>query len=246
MRDGRLIDIETGHLPRPRNVGKLSEFPIRTVEPVVDGDLPTGTAKKEGGARQADPLYDLEVDGQMRRLALFKSEGETHYFLNPEDPEGGIVEWQGDLASAAPLDEAVFYTHRGKKIPEVVLQPGAQYPVYEVPTEDGGIQRWAMVQEGTGATETYFIDPDNLDGHLHGPNTLGGTTPTATRQALRRAVAGFREAWDHQFPRCYSTAMLPSGQIGTACRAPGRYLSALPPPFRRDVHGPALDTSAKR
>ncbi len=141
------------------------------LEPVTEPETfaYVGTGYREEGVVRGTPypLYDVTVDGGMQRLALFKSEGDTHFFLNPDDPEGGIVEWQGDLSAATEIERPLTYTHRGKKIPEVVLQPGMDYPLYEVPTVDGGTQRWAMVQEGVpGQTETYFIDPENLDAGL--------------------------------------------------------------------------------
>ncbi len=138
------------------------------MEPAVEPETwaYTGTGYKDAGVVRGTkyPLYEVEIDGQTKQLALFKSEGDTHYFLDKAAPESGIVEWQGDLETLTALEKEVKpYTHRGKKIPEVVLLPGTDYPLYEVPTEDGGTQRWAMIQEGVGQMETYFIDPDNLE-----------------------------------------------------------------------------------
>ncbi len=226
-----------------------------TIEPVVEAETfaYVGTGYKEEGVVRGTPypLYELEVDGQMQRLALFKSEGETHYFLNPEDPEGGIVEWQGDLASAAPLEEAVFYTHRGKKIPEVVLQPGTQYPVYEVPTEDGGTQRWAMIQEGTGAVETYFIDPDNLDaGILAWSEQPFADQQRPTANPVKRFDAqwqNFEQAWDAiNFPRLlFNTAMIAIlGMIGTvvSCTLVAYAFTRFPLPFKNVLFMVLLST----
>jgi multiple sugar transport system permease protein len=215
------------------------------IEPVVQAETfaYVGTGYRDDGVVRGTeyPLYELEVDGVTRRLALFKSEGDMHFFLDAADPEAGIVQWQGDLASATPLEQPLVYTHRGKKIPEVVLQPGATYSLYEVPTVDGGTQRWAMVQEGVGAVETYFINPDDLEaGLLAWSEQPFAAQQKPTDSPVRQFDAQWRNfatAWDEvDFPRLvFNTLMIAIfGLIGTviSCTLVAYAFTRFPIPFK--------------
>lgn len=217
-----------------------------TLEPDAEPEtfLYVGTGYKDDGVvRGTDyPLYDVPIDGGTQQLALFKSEGDTHFFLNPADPESGIVEWQGDIETATPLVETPVYTHRGKNIPEVVLLPDTDYPLYEVPTEDGGMQRWAMVQEGLpGKVETYFIDPENLDaGLLAWSEQPFADKQRPTEHPVRQFDAqweNFENAWEQvDFPRhIYNTLMIAIfGMIGTviSCVLVAYAFTRFPLPFK--------------
>lgn len=217
-----------------------------TLEPVTEAKTFTyvGTGYREEGVVRGTKyqLYDVPIDGETQRLAHFKSEGDTHYFLNPADSEGGIVEWQGDLATATVIEEALTYTHRGKKIPEVVVQPGTDYPLYEVPTVDGGTQRWAMVQKGIpGQTETYFIDPENLDAGL----LAWSEQPFADQQRPdARPIKQFDAHWENfsqawrevGFPRLLfnTIGIAVLGMIGTviSCTLVAYAFTRFPIPFK--------------
>ncbi|MEL7673459.1 MAG: carbohydrate ABC transporter permease [Chloroflexota bacterium] len=203
-----------------------------------------GTAYKADGVVRGTPypVYEVPIDGAVRRLALFKSEGDTHTFLDPAAPEAGIVEWQGDLSSATALEKGLTYTHRGKKIPEVVLQPGVSYPLYEVPAPDGGTRRWAMVQEGVpGQTETYFIDPENLDaGILAWSEQPFADQQRPTANPVRQfdpQWGNFRTAWiEAKFSRLvFNTLMIAIfGMIGTviSCTLVAYAFTRFPIPFK--------------
>jgi len=216
------------------------------IEPVVQPETfaYVGNSYKEDGVVRGTeyPLYELEVDGVTRKLALFKSEGDTHFFLDSENPESGIVQWQGDLASATALEEPQLFTYRGKKIPEVVLQPGATYPLYEVPTVDGGTQRWAMVQEGlVGKVETYFINPDDLEaGILAWSEQPFADQQKPTDRPVRQFDAqwrNFETAWNEvDFTRLvFNTLMIAIfGMIGTviSCTLVAYAFTRFPIPFK--------------
>ena len=217
-----------------------------TLEPVTEGETFTyvGTGYRDEGVVRGTPypLYEVPVDGGMQQLALFKSEGDTHYFLNPADPEDGIVQWQGDLASATELEKALTYMHRGKKIPEIVLQPNMDYPLYEVPTVDGGVQRWAMVQEGIpGQTETTFIDPENLDeGLLAWSEQPFADQQRSTAFPVQQFDAhweNFSQAWrEVGFPRLLFNTLCIAilGMIGTviSCTLVAYAFTRVPLPFK--------------
>ena len=216
-----------------------------TIEPVAQPETFTylGTSYRDDGVVRgtAYPLYELETDGVTRKLALFKSEGDTHFFLDAENPESGIVQWQGDLASARALEQPQLFTYRGKKIPEVVLQPGATYPLYEVPTVDGGTQRWAMVQEGVGAVETYFINPDDLEaGILAWSEQPFADQQKPTDRPVRRFDAqwsNFQTAWDQMdfLQPLFNTVMIAVlGMIGTviSCTLVAYAFTRFPIPFK--------------
>lgn len=205
--------------------------------------LYTGTGYTDEGVVRGTqyPLYEVPIDGAIQQLALFKSEDGTHYFLNPDDPESGIVTWEGDLAEATPLTEPELYTYRGKKIPEVVLIPGTDYPLYEVPDPEGGMQRWALVREGVGDVESYFIDPDNLDaGILAWSEQPFADEQRPTANPVRQFDAqwdNFEEAWDGvNFPRhLYNTFMIAVlGVIGTviSCILVAYAFTRFPLPFK--------------
>ncbi len=215
------------------------------IEPATQPETFTyvGTSYKDEGVVRgtAYPLYELEVEGVTRKLALFKSESDTHYFLDPEDPESGIVQWQGDLASATALQQPRLYTHRGKKIPEVVLRPGATYPLYEVPTVDGGTQRWAMVQKGVGAVETYFINPDDLDaGILAWSEQPFADQQKPTDRPVKRFApqwSNFKTAWNQLnfIEPLFNTLVIAiSGVIGTviSCTLVAYAFTRFPIPFK--------------
>lgn len=216
-----------------------------TLEPVSEPQtfLYVGTSYRDEGVVRgtAYPVYEVPRDGVTQQLALFKSEGDTHFFLDPADPESGIVQWEGDITTVPALEQPVLFTYRGKKIPEVVLQPGTDYPLYEVPDPDGGMQRWAMVKEGVGAVETYFIDPDNLDAGI----LAWSEQPSADQQRpnanpVKRFDAqwqNFEEAWDGvNFPRhMYNTFMIAVfGVIGTviSCILVAYAFTRFPIPFK--------------
>lgn len=217
-----------------------------TIEPLTEPETFTyvGTGYREEGVVRGTPypLYEVSIDGTLRRLALFKSEGDTHYFLDPAAPEAGIVTWQGDLDSATALEKEVLYTYRGKTIPEVVLQPGAEYPLYEVPAPDGGTQRWAMVRQGVpGQTETYFIDPENLDAGI----LAWSEQPFANQQQpTAKPVKRFDPQWENfsyawrevGFPRLlFNTLMIAIlGMIGTviSCTLVAYAFTRFPIPYK--------------
>ncbi len=216
-----------------------------TLEPATEPVtfLYVGTSyADEGVVRGSEyPVYEIPLDGATQELALFKSEDGTHYFLDTADPESGIVTWEGDLSIAALLEKPITYTYRGKKIPEVVLQPGAEYPLYEVPAPDGGTQRWAMVREGVGAVETYFIDPDNLDaGILAWSEQPFAAEQSPTANPVRQfdpQLENFEEAWNSvNFPRhIYNTFMIAVlGVIGTviSCIFVAYAFTRFPLPFK--------------
>ncbi len=205
--------------------------------------LYTGTSYKEDGVVRGSnyPLYEVPIDSIPQQLALFKSEDGVHYFLDPADPESGIVTWEGDLADATPLTKAELYTYRGKKIPEVVLLPGAEYPLYEVPDPDGGMQRWALVREGVGEVESYFINPDNLDAGLLAwseQSFADQQRPTDNPvRFLNPQWDNFEEAWDGvNFPRhIYNTFMIAVlGVTGTviSCILVAYAFTRFPLPFK--------------
>lgn len=241
--DDRAIFID----PKKPNAGVIEWTGDQsTLEAAVETEMFTyvGTGYKEDGVVRGTPypIYALTIDGTEQRLALFKSEGDTHFFLNTEDPESGIVTWQGDIESVAPAElPAKPYTHRGKKIPEVVLLPGTEYPLYEVPTEDGGTQRWAMVQEGVGQVETYFIDPDNLDaGLLAWSEQPFADQQSATANPVKQFDAqweNFETAWrEANFSRLLfnTLAIAILGMIGTviSCTLVAYAFTRFPLPFK--------------
>ena len=48
--------------------------------------------------------------------------------------------------------------------PETFTYEGKDYPVYQVPTDDGVIHQWALVKKGRQSSQ--FVDPANADAGL--------------------------------------------------------------------------------
>jgi len=244
--------------PKRANQGVIEwQGDSSTLQPVVEAETYTytGTGFKEEGVVRgtAYPLYEIPLESGVQRAALFKSEGNTHSFLTeaPLGAEPQIVTWQGELASIVKLEQPETYTHRGKKIPDAVLLPDTDYPLYEVPTEDGGTQRWAMVQEGVGQMETYFVDPEHLDRGL----IAWSEQPFADQQAPRaHPVRQFAPQWDNfevawrevKFSRLlFNTLMIAIlGVIGTviSCTLVAYAFTRFPLPYKNVLFMVLLST----
>ncbi|MEZ4670705.1 MAG: carbohydrate ABC transporter permease [Anaerolineae bacterium] len=90
---------------------------------------------------------------------------------------------------------------------------GKDYPIYEVPTDDG-IKQWALVKKGR--QDSQFVDPANPDAGLI---TWEGSWRTLTEvQVLQTHFENFPKAFDLiKFPRLFSNTLIiaVTGMIGT-------------------------------
>ncbi len=69
--------------------------------------LPTATAKYEYEGREYD-VYQVPIDDGVRELALVDKGRESSGFIDPADPEAGIIEWEGRWRTLEPVRSLNF------------------------------------------------------------------------------------------------------------------------------------------
>lgn len=109
------------------------------------------------------PLYTVTLDDETQQeWALIQ--GQRHVMLDISNPDGGVFEWEGDLASLTLTEET--YTHFAGLNREMGLNSNEAYLVYQVPANvvDGqeGVQ-WALIRMGTGTEESLFINTNEKE-----------------------------------------------------------------------------------
>lgn len=146
------------------NAGVIEMPPMESLTPATEtkifkyfgADYPEYEIKRNSQY----PVYLVPLEGDLVELALAKQGDTESVFVDPAAPDSAPIVWQGDVATLETVQLPIEYTHRGKPLPEVSLVPGEKYTLYNMP--DG--QQWALVKEGLpGRTDTFWVDPENLD-----------------------------------------------------------------------------------
>ncbi len=122
-----------------------------------------GTNDPENGlVRFKDyPLYQVTLEADVQEeWALVK--GASHIFVDITNPEAGVFEWTGDLATLEETGNT--YTHFGALNREAGLVGNENFPVYYAPAgEEGAQAQWALIRPGTSTDESLFINTSQDD-----------------------------------------------------------------------------------
>ena len=82
---------------------------VKTLEQMQNGQIiPQSPATFEYEGQARDIFAVPMPDGTIRDLAMFKPGRESSQFIDPADPEAGIVEWQGRWRTLTPAYEVDF------------------------------------------------------------------------------------------------------------------------------------------
>lgn len=135
---------------------------VNELQPVYQSQTFRFRGRGDGGiglVRNTDyPLYEVPLADGAKALALVNV-GNPNQFIEPNEDEIIVVEWEGDVAELTPV-----YQQAQNFIAAVDrsygLRKDLQYPVYYVPTDDGE-QSWALIRIGTQTGETIFLNPQN-------------------------------------------------------------------------------------
>jgi multiple sugar transport system permease protein len=92
--------------------------------------------------------------------------------------------------------------------PDTFSWEGEEYPIYDVPDEDGVMRGWALVQPGRESS--VFVDPANPDA---GPIEWDGRWRTLDQHwSFSLNVDNFANAWDTiEFPRLFFNSFMIAG-----------------------------------
>lgn len=102
------------------------------------------------------PSYELETEDGVAIWGLVRSS--EHIFINVDNPRGGVIEWNGDIASLAPVPAIAQFGYTGATDETLGLEQLADYPLYESPDGDAwAVVREANVDEGT-STVVIHVD----------------------------------------------------------------------------------------
>lgn len=98
------------------------------------------------------------------------------------------IPYEGDLSELEPVYQQMTYRYRGDDNPEFGLEGNAEYPVYEVPLEDGE-RALALVQAGS---PNIFLDIAAEDAIVEWQGEVESLTPVYEQRQWRQAITADR------------------------------------------------------
>lgn len=138
---------------------------VDSLQPVYAPQTFRYRGRDDGGiglTRNTDyPLYEVPINGETRVLALVNV-GSPNQFIEPNEDEIIVVEWDGDINELTPLYQQAQYRQVDIVDRANGLKKNEYYPMYVVPTEDGE-HIWALVRQGTQTGESIFLNTQNQE-----------------------------------------------------------------------------------